>query len=552
MHKHKGHIISSNAKSSGTESTKQATIQAVMASVVKLADFVMYQSLDDLGVNFFMSNYVSGDPTVSQLHYLPALYAKTGYANPGLKQSITAAGLAGYAKTARRKDMTNTATKSYISAIRAINTALSDPNIAAQDSTLVSIVIAAMFEVLINPRAGMQNCSKHLEGAVAVALLSMKYRRQTDVTRKLLTTLVQNVVINSWIQHIPLPPGFTELKKQVGEKSNSNSVHGDFLDIVLELVQFRHALQDGIYDSPMAIIRKALEIDNTLTEFLENMPRHARFDSFRVSSVEVEQLAYGGYYHIYPQRFTARLWNNVRSSRLRLHQVVLQQCQHLTSLKFSDKYAFLSTQRSESEAKIHALTAEMIATVPQLAGYAEQLGSYRIPTEQNSRGRDESPSLALRPGKPQPVTNIRGLTVELSTPLAYNLRSSQRQADLKPTAISPSSSARAHEPQPAAPTQVLPAMYHPHSASLYHLLFQLYALHSIPHLPASMKQWIKGRIAWIEVNLDLQDLARLQDDLSKRPGDGFPVDEDQVYVMQTYEFSTRYLRRPAPLLLSYD
>lgn len=304
VHKNKSRV-SLNVKASNVRNTrsaisKQAGVQSVTGPPVKLTDFVMYQPLDELGVKFFMSNYVDGDPAVSQLYYLPTFYAQTGYSSPGLQQSITAAGLAGYAKAARRKDLVDIATKSYIAAIRGINTALCDLKTAAQDTTLMSIIMAAMFEMLIIPHksiSGMRNCSRHLEGAVSVAFLHLKYGRQTDRTRKLLTTIVQSVIMNSWIQNIPLPSELTELKKQIGEEMGAYSAHNAFLDILLDLVLFRQSLQDGAYDSPIAIVQKALEIDLTLHEFAKNMPRNARFDSFRISSVDTEQITYEGYYH---------------------------------------------------------------------------------------------------------------------------------------------------------------------------------------------------------------------------------------------------------------
>jgi len=191
-------------------------MRAAAAAPVKLTDFVLYQPLDDLGVNFFMSTYVGDDPSVSQLYYLPKLFAQTGSSNPALRQSITAAGLAGYAKTARRNDVKITATRLYVSAIQSINAAISDPTTVVQDATLMSIVMAAMFEVLVIPRlSDMQNCSKHLDGAVAVALMMLKQKKQTDVTYKLIAMSMQSMIISSWISHLPLPANFMELKRRL-------------------------------------------------------------------------------------------------------------------------------------------------------------------------------------------------------------------------------------------------------------------------------------------------------------------------------------------------
>jgi hypothetical protein len=283
---------------SGNKPSDQPVFSVAANNPVKLTSLVMYQPMEDLGVSFFMSTYVGSDPAVSQLHYLPTFYAKTGFSNPGLQQSIIAAGLAGYAKSTRRKDITDAATKRYVMAIQSINAALSDERTAVQEPTLMAIIMAAMFEVLIIPRLkDMHNCSKHLDGAVAVALLMLKQKGPSEVTRKLITTLVQSVIINSWISHVPLPHNFAQLKRQIGDTVEITSVHSRFLDIVVKLVQFREALEMGILKQPEVIIKQALAIDDLLMKFAKSMPLNGRFEAVQVSGQDARQLAYRGYYH---------------------------------------------------------------------------------------------------------------------------------------------------------------------------------------------------------------------------------------------------------------
>jgi hypothetical protein len=164
---------------------------------------------------------LASDPAVSQLYYLPGFYTRVAHSAPGLQQgkqspshanvtrhvlniqtpAITAAGLAGYAKGTRQKDLNDAATRHYVAAIRGINAAIADPKTAIHNSTLMSVIMAAMFEVLIVPRlSGMENCAKHLDGAVAIGLLKLKQEDLTEETHKLLTTLVHSVIISKWQQ----------------------------------------------------------------------------------------------------------------------------------------------------------------------------------------------------------------------------------------------------------------------------------------------------------------------------------------------------------------
>jgi hypothetical protein len=164
----------------------------------------------------------------------------------------------------------------------------------------MSILMAAMFEVLVVPRLyDMRDCNKHLDGAVAVALLILKQNKQTDLTYTLINSSLQSIVINSWISHMPLPVNFMELKRQLGSKPRPHlhSIHGDFLVLIMELVEFREALQDGLFKHPIDIIERALAVDEIFERFAETMPPHGRFQTHRILRQDVEQLAFNGYYH---------------------------------------------------------------------------------------------------------------------------------------------------------------------------------------------------------------------------------------------------------------
>lgn len=267
-------------------------------SPLRLAGFVMYQPLDDLGVNFFMNNFIVDDPNMSLIHYLPGYYARSGFSGPALRQMCAAVGLVSLANKSHRKDMLDVATNNYATAIRVINAALLCPKKAAQDSILASIFMAAMFEALIIPRhIGMDNCCTHLAGAVSVAHLILKQERHTDVTLQQCTALVKTVIMNCWVQQISLPPNFSEFKNLVEKKAARISVHDMFLNIVMELLQFKKDIQNSMQDDPAAIIGKALNIDTSLEDFALILDRQIPFESIHLPAGESEHLAYKGYYH---------------------------------------------------------------------------------------------------------------------------------------------------------------------------------------------------------------------------------------------------------------
>jgi hypothetical protein len=281
-----------------TELNERIKKQKSPGSPLQLTGFVMYQPLDDLGVNFFMNNFMVDDPNMSLIHYLPSYYAKTGFSGPALRQMCAAVGLVSLANRSHRKDMLDVATNYYAAAIRVINTALLCPKRAAQDSILASIFMAAMFEALIIPRhRGMDNCCTHLSGAVSVANLILKQGKQTDVTMQQCTALVKTVIMNCWVQDVSLPPNFAEFKNLVEKKAARVSLHDSFLNIVMELLEFKKEIQDSLQDLPVAIIKRALEIDASLEEFAYTLDCQVPFETVQLSIPKSEQLAYKGCYH---------------------------------------------------------------------------------------------------------------------------------------------------------------------------------------------------------------------------------------------------------------
>ncbi|KAF2190216.1 hypothetical protein K469DRAFT_624800, partial [Zopfia rhizophila CBS 207.26] len=263
----------------------------------RFTDVVLHRPLDELAVNFFMSNYVGTDAMQSQFHYLPDFYLRNGSAYSHLQNAITAVGLAGYAKAMHQPDLIQSATKAYISALQELNTTLSTPETAGRESTLISVIFLSMFEVLVLPRAqGLENLTKHLNGATVVASLLIKRQRQTNFGRRLLRTLSQNVIMNCWIQNLALPADFLRLKSQMfGNLKEPPAPHSQFLDIVMELIGFRHAMQSGLYNSPTGIIAHSVSFDEDLKNFMKNIPQEGHFKTVRTD--EDGELIFDGYYH---------------------------------------------------------------------------------------------------------------------------------------------------------------------------------------------------------------------------------------------------------------
>lgn len=243
---------------------------------------------------------------------------------------------------------------------------------------------------------------------------------------------------------------------------------------------------------------------------------------------------------VYSQRFTAHLWNNVRSSRLRLHQVIRKNCQIILSSSDTQSHGLWKFQKAESESKIIEFAIEITATVPQLAGYLDQVEIRRLSKVTLPLRLSDTFTGSEAPDQPR-LEKITGPGTMEYTSHFGNAPSPFRRGDTpttpqptpqstpyrKPSTISMLySDCNDSETHTEMPTRSPSPPDGPQPASVYHMLFQLYSLARITILPTPFRDWVHNRIAWMENISDPEDLARLHDLVSKRPGDGFPVDNE--------------------------
>jgi hypothetical protein len=140
----------------------------------------------------------------------------------------------------------------------------------------------------------------------------------------------------------------------------------------------------------------------------------------------------------------------------------------------------------DSAAGIETLAGEICASVPQLADYLEHLPSY-FDGELDAASK-RAQVLKHKAGRPMLSLSLTTATVELSTHFIYD------PGPFKKT--SP-------RPKPSGIPQ-------PRPDSLYHIYYQLCHLESIPVLQVNMKNWIQGRLRWIEEVGDAEDLDLMQ------------------------------------------
>lgn len=108
-------------------------------------------SLDEQSACFFFNNFCHSSLASSKVHgrlyFLPRVYSQLSPRNT-LAQIISSIGMAAMASTFKCPEMMFAAREKHTSVLRATNVALQDPHEAKTDSTLVTVLLLGIFEVI--------------------------------------------------------------------------------------------------------------------------------------------------------------------------------------------------------------------------------------------------------------------------------------------------------------------------------------------------------------------------------------------------------------------
>jgi len=154
--------------------------QNIATSTSSPSTFSMSVGWDDLGINFFINNFVkeANGPSPGQFSYIPELCRTEGL-DDTLKASIIAAGLAGYAKRIKSAQLLNQARRVYAVALRKINASLRSPTEAVKNSTLLSTIIVAVFETIVGTKQGKSTRDGQKKPGSDVPV-DLRYSQQTS------------------------------------------------------------------------------------------------------------------------------------------------------------------------------------------------------------------------------------------------------------------------------------------------------------------------------------------------------------------------------------
>jgi hypothetical protein len=172
-------------------------------------------SFEERAINFFFKHHVAEpSPFQGPFQYLRAISIANGL-DDAIKSSITATGLAGLANVSKSPRMISLARKEYSNALRIVNSAIASPIDALKDSTLISILILAIFEsTTCSKGLSLKAWTEHINGAAALVKLRGRTQFTTQTGMFIFLQAQAHLLISCIQRSIPVPESIIALSKQ--------------------------------------------------------------------------------------------------------------------------------------------------------------------------------------------------------------------------------------------------------------------------------------------------------------------------------------------------
>ncbi|RFU81179.1 c6 transcription factor [Trichoderma arundinaceum] len=272
----------------------------------------------------FFAHYVYG--LSSSYDILPAFFEK---AKPGdhLSASVDAASLAFLANKQRfdSKDILRLAAEHYMVALRRINAALSDPELAGSDSVLQSVLLLDLYEKMMGrDLTAAAPWVAHLNGALAlIKARGYNDMTKTEVSRKLANKLFTTLLISCYIACSRIPEGVLELGRRLDIYHDKDDVKWRLSKMNERMINFRIDIEEGKLTNS-EIIAEALSLDDAYSEIEETASQRWQPTHVMASDEDPENrhLIFGDHYDVYRDHFSTQVRNTVRIMHLQLQAYI--------------------------------------------------------------------------------------------------------------------------------------------------------------------------------------------------------------------------------------
>jgi Fungal specific transcription factor domain len=355
-----------------------------------LPKFSMTPTIEEIGINHFMTSFVCCESATSYGHfsYVKDFYRRCNGLDKILIASMSAVGLAAIANTGRSSQWMRRAQKEYQGALRLTNAALGSRKEAIKDSTLLSIIILGIYETVAGfNQLSLKAWTEHINGAAALTKLRGSSQFDTPIGRDIFMQAVSHLLVSCIQREMPLPTHILELKVKAAEHLREPGPAWQLLNAMAEFASFRAAVRAGTLAGIESVVAAANRIDANFVRIFSTLPPSWHYKT--VYTDADPELIYNSSFDIYYDDWIPQVWNLMRTCRILLHGTIRERLLDSFTAVSLLYIAPESTAQFELSTEILIrMCNEILRSVPQITGYTTRRP---FPTRAGSPASEASP-----------------------------------------------------------------------------------------------------------------------------------------------------------------
>ncbi|KAK4202942.1 hypothetical protein QBC40DRAFT_319686 [Triangularia verruculosa] len=316
-------------KASVLSGSNPSTARALSPSATNILPVSVRGSADEIGANFFFAKYVfHQDPFSTSSGYqdwLAHAYRQNDRRFAPLRAAIEAAGLAGLSNLGPSPQLSIQSKRQYRDALTAVKDALSNPSHAADDATLMAVILLGLYEMInFDTWDRYHNWTTHIQGATA--LLDLRGREQFTRERggQLYVQIRPQILLACMKQRSTVPPALVKatynfqssgIREQLHQRETRNPA--SICEISFRVVNLRAAVKNGTL-SQKEILERALDIEADLKTWRQGLP-----STWEYTTLD-DTAGFDGKRHVYHNLSMAKVWNNWRTLCILVGRIMVQ------------------------------------------------------------------------------------------------------------------------------------------------------------------------------------------------------------------------------------
>lgn len=319
--------------------------------------------------DLFYYNYVVG--TLKPFDFLQ-MFSSPTCKDDHLSSSMDAVALAYLNYQRRIPDAQSDARRHYVTALRLLNKAIQDPELAKKDSTLLSILLLDLYEKITNQEPHYEGAwAAHLQGALTLVKMRGDQQYDDPIALRMLVRLTTNEIISCVVSHRPVPEEIVALRANI--EANVSSLANPKTresDLMIEFARLRHDIEDG-YLPDEEVIASLKNLDCRFLALSMDVQPTWQFKTIQVE--EKSSHHFESYHHIYPAEQIGQMWNVLRLTRILINELILSRYSKVEEVGIHD-----SSFYQPAIDTITSMASDICATVPQYIGDISAGGFHKL------------------------------------------------------------------------------------------------------------------------------------------------------------------------------